>query len=137
MVTPSATAPVEVKEEAWEDDGYSYKKDYSSKGADWKKADEEMRPEPKKIPHFVPPPPPPASPRASQPPTLTGPRPAAVQPLAKAMPTAEQIAAKAKAKAVARNLRVRELVTRQMAEEQAAMLERILASVGAVEGDEE
>ena len=68
---PSATAPQEVKEETWEDDGHSvwndkdYKEGYNSKGEDWKKAEEEMKPEPqRKVPHFVPPPPP-ASPRAT------------------------------------------------------------------------
>ena len=139
---PSAhAAPVEVKKEEW-DDGYSdyynknYHKDYNNKGMDWKKADEEMKPVPNKR-ELAPPPPPRPAPRQTQPPLPTGPRPATVQPQAKAMPTPEQIAAKAKAKSAARNLKLRESITRQMAEENAAMLERIVANGEAAEGDEE
>ena len=95
-----------------------------------------MKPAPSQR-ELAPPPPPRPAPRQTQPPSPTGPRPATVQPQPKAMPTPEQIAAKAKAKTAARNLKLRELVARQMAEEQAAMLERIMASVEAAEGDEE
>ena len=95
-----------------------------------------MKPAPSQR-ELAPPPPPRPAPRQTQPPSPTGPRPATVQPQPKAMPTPEQTAAKAKAKAAARNLKLRESITHQMAEENAAMLERIMANVDAAEGDEE
>ena len=95
-----------------------------------------MKPESSKR-EWIPPPHPRPVPRQSQPPLPQGPRPAAVQPQPKAMPTPEQIAAKAKAKAAARKSKLRESIARQIADESATMLERIMENVEAAEGDEE
>ena len=112
---PSVAAPVEVKEEPWDDytdrHKVNWNKGWSSKGEDWKKDEEvkEAKPPPSKKISNVMPPPPPASPRGSQPPTPKEP------PTPKARPTPqtpEQIAAKEKT--AARNLKARELMKQMM-----------------------
>ena len=95
---PSVTAPMEVKEEPWDDysdhRNVNWNKGWSSKSEDWRKDEEvkEAKPAPpKKISHVMPPPPP-ASPRGSQPPTPKA-QPKAAPKIAL---TPEQIAARAR-----------------------------------------